>query len=444
MRVGPGSLTIVGGKLFFAADDGVAGRELWKSDGTAAGTVLRQGHQSGQGRTRARSSSRPSGRHSSSAPTTAAPGSSSGRATARRRARCSSRTSIPAPRARSPPSALTHVGDTLFFFANDGSSGLELWKSDGTAAARCSSRTSTRAPAAPSPSAAIPPVSAGRSSSGPTTAARRRALEERRHGGGHGARQGHQPRRGLQRRPPVQPGVGRHALLPATDGVTGAELWKSDGTAAGTVLVKDINPGAGGSGPTNLASLRRQAVLPRPTTVRRERALAEQRHGGRHSARQRHQPGSRQLPAIPAHPVPQHHRLQRRRRRHRTRALVALPLKEISASGPRDVSGGPLAPLSFIEGEVGSAECPSRAPSRSPDGQGREEGLGRRGLPLIRSVANGMYQAAGSRLFHVEGAAAADRTSNGAQRGGSRSVRPSSQCCVAAGSDRRRSDAPAK
>ena len=36
----PGFLTALGGTLFFSTDDGVHGRELWKSDGTEAGTVL--------------------------------------------------------------------------------------------------------------------------------------------------------------------------------------------------------------------------------------------------------------------------------------------------------------------------------------------------------------------------------------------------------------------
>jgi ELWxxDGT repeat protein len=33
-------MTEFGGKVYFAADDGVAGTELWVSDGTAAGTTL--------------------------------------------------------------------------------------------------------------------------------------------------------------------------------------------------------------------------------------------------------------------------------------------------------------------------------------------------------------------------------------------------------------------
>ncbi len=41
----------------------------------------------------------------------------------------------------------------------------------------------------------------------------------------------------------------------ANDGTTGRELWKSDGTAAGTVRVGDINPGTGNSNPSVLTSI---------------------------------------------------------------------------------------------------------------------------------------------------------------------------------------------
>jgi ELWxxDGT repeat protein len=36
---------------------------------------------------------------------------------------------------------------------------------------------------------------------------------------------------------------------------SGRELWKADGTTAGTILVKDINPGAGSSAPSNLTNV---------------------------------------------------------------------------------------------------------------------------------------------------------------------------------------------
>jgi ELWxxDGT repeat protein len=41
----------------------------------------------------------------------------------------------------------------------------------------------------------------------------------------------------------------------ATDNSQGEELWKSDGTAAGTVLVSDINPGFAGSSPSELTAV---------------------------------------------------------------------------------------------------------------------------------------------------------------------------------------------
>ena len=74
----------MGGTLFFTADDGTHGRELWRSDGSRAGTVLvKDIDPDGNGR---------------------------------------------------EPYSLTGAGGTLFFTADDGTHGQELWKSDGTRA----------------------------------------------------------------------------------------------------------------------------------------------------------------------------------------------------------------------------------------------------------------------------------------------------------------------
>ncbi len=78
----PASLTVYNDALYFTAFDGTNGTELWKSDGTDAGTALLKDINAG----------------SSSA----------------------------------SPAGLTVFNGKLFFSASDGSSGSELWNSDGT------------------------------------------------------------------------------------------------------------------------------------------------------------------------------------------------------------------------------------------------------------------------------------------------------------------------
>src|SRR5262245_15155286 len=80
----PAWLAEVNGTVFFSADDGETGRELWKTDGTAAGTLL-------------------------------------------------VKDISPSPIPNSVEN-LTDLNGTLFFTTNDGTNGYELWKSDGTAA----------------------------------------------------------------------------------------------------------------------------------------------------------------------------------------------------------------------------------------------------------------------------------------------------------------------
>lgn len=155
----PSSLTNFNGTLYFSADSRNMGifppyREIFKTDGTSAGTVILE--DIGQN----------------------SPGN---------------------------PTGLTVFNGTLYFAVNDNIHGYELWKSDGTADGTVMVKDIN------------------------TTEA----------GGSH---------------PSNLTVVNNTLFFTANDGATnhGEELWKTDGTEAGTVMVKDIWAGTTSSSPTNL------------------------------------------------------------------------------------------------------------------------------------------------------------------------------------------------
>jgi len=113
----PDTATAMGKTVFFAADDGIHGVELWKSNGTSKGTRLVK--------------------DINTTPGNSNPNDDTGAKTS-----------------SAEVEKLFVVGKTLYFRANDGKHGVELWKSNGPAKAPGSSRTSTqRIPSTPTPPA---------------------------------------------------------------------------------------------------------------------------------------------------------------------------------------------------------------------------------------------------------------------------------------------------
>jgi ELWxxDGT repeat protein len=74
----------------------------------------------------------------------------------------------------------------------------------------------------------------------------------------------------------------------ASDPVHGEELWATDGTPAGTALVRDIAPGFLGSYPRSLVVWPWPALLPRPRPPARHGAMDQRRQRTRNPARAGH------------------------------------------------------------------------------------------------------------------------------------------------------------
>jgi ELWxxDGT repeat protein len=139
----PSAFTALGGYLYFRADNGTNGSELWRTDGTTLGTTLVKDINSG--------------------------GDSS------------------------TPNSLTAFNGYLYFRATDGVTGFELWRTNGTITEQVKNINETGIGGSDHSLPYDLTVFAG------------------------------------------------YLYFSADDGVNGRELWRTNGTALGTTLVKDIN-----------------------------------------------------------------------------------------------------------------------------------------------------------------------------------------------------------
>jgi ELWxxDGT repeat protein len=191
-------LTVVGKTLFFAGRDGMAGNALWKSDGTEAGTVLVKDRIDPFTTTGSpRSMADVNGMLFFTAIDNGVVVQSQlWKSDGTPQGTVRVRGAGPA-RPFEWPSDLTVVNGTLFFLAIHPSHGFGLWKSDGTPAGTVKVKDIHPGPANLFPRPYIGNLTV----------------------------------------------VGRTLFFAADDGVHGRKLWKSDGTATGTVMVKNVSPG---------------------------------------------------------------------------------------------------------------------------------------------------------------------------------------------------------
>ena len=150
----------------------------------------------------------------------------------------------------------------MFFAANDGVNGYELWKSDGTNGGTVLVRDIFAGPDSSNPMELIN-VNGTLFMNATDIAARCGALDERWHKRWHGVSGDIRPG-AIGSAPANLTNVNGTLFMCANDGTTSIELWRSDGTEAGTTLVRDILPGAN-SGLLLPDGRKRHAVLQRIT-----------------------------------------------------------------------------------------------------------------------------------------------------------------------------------
>ncbi|GEM_PF-1968895 len=237
----PTELTSMGGKLYFVANGG-QGDELWKSDGTTAELV--RDIRPGAGRSKPQFLTPLNGKLIFAASTTdlnrelwISDGTEDGTKLLKEIARANS---------ASDPASLVKLNGVIYFRANDVIHGRALWRSDGTTEGTSIMDAATIATKGSNPTALA-------SANGKLYFADDDGEHGRELWTSDGSTAGTHmvkdifPGLGTAFPNSSEPfgftAVGDKVFFGATSAQAGTELWVTDGTAAGTVLVKDIYPG---------------------------------------------------------------------------------------------------------------------------------------------------------------------------------------------------------
>jgi ELWxxDGT repeat protein len=231
----PDTVTVMGKRVFFAADDGKHGVELWKSDGTKSGTKLVKDINTIRG-------------NSNPNDTTGAVNRSA------------------------EVEKLYASGKTLYFRANDGKHGVELWKSDGTkSGTKLVKDINTATPVRPTTDICKGAKSCRGSSWADDMTLVGNTVFFSANDGKHGVElwKTDGTNRGTKFVKDINPSreseisdigslvaLRKSLYFSANDGKHGVELWKSDGTNRGTKLVENINTGPAGSDPDQLTTFK--------------------------------------------------------------------------------------------------------------------------------------------------------------------------------------------
>ena len=248
----PNYLTAIGTSLYFLANDGVHGNELWKSDGTDTGTVMVKDINLGVGDSNPTNLTALNGSLYFGA-TNGTNGfelwKSDGSATGTVMVKDIN------PAGDSNPSHLTVVNGSLYFAANNGTNGTELWKSDGTASGTVMVKDINPTGTADSNPYQLTAIGASLYFAANDGTNGYELWKSDGSGAGTTMIKDINPGSGNSSSPDQFAVIGTSLYFQANDGTNGVELWKSDGSASGTAIVKDIDPGVGSGNPYRLTAI---------------------------------------------------------------------------------------------------------------------------------------------------------------------------------------------